>query len=190
MANLTVSEAAAELGTTQPRLRRLLARPDFAGRVHQQERETKTGTRTATVVPVLLLDDLRAALETRAAGTERARGAGPVREQKQEREQEQEQAASLPFAFPSPQEPDQLSPLGARLVAEMEGRIMDLQRQLEAANAALEREQQNHARTQALASLPAPVEQHDAEKKSGPGGASVGNESPLRARLKVRLANV
>jgi len=183
MANLTVSEAAAELGTTQPRLRRLLARPDFAGRVHQQERETKTGTRTATVVPVLLLDDLRAVLE-----------AAPIREQKREREpsppeqeHEQEQAASLPFSFPmSAQEPDQLSPLGARLVAEMEGRIADLQRQLELANAALEREQMNHARTQALAALPAPVES-EAEKKSGLGGVSVVNESPLRARLKVRL---
>jgi len=197
MANLTVSEAAAELGTTQPRLRRLLVRPDFAGRTQTETRETKTGTRTATVVPVSVLDDLRAALE-----------AAPVREQKQEREQsphhalppsekasrdqerEQERGPAAAFSFPADvEESDQLSPLAARLVGEMEARIADLKEQNERLASALQREQEGRARDQALRALLPPVES-DAEKKSGLGGASVGNESPLRARLKVRLGHV
>ena len=60
---VTVAEAAQELGVTVPRLRRLLARPDFARHVTERERRTRTGTRTSKGVPVTVLVSLREALE-------------------------------------------------------------------------------------------------------------------------------
>lgn len=194
---LTVSEAAARLGVSARYVRRLLERPDLAALVEQGTRQTRTGERGTRLIPPALMWKLRGATAgkmdaepNRERGPEQnaaEQGTHALPEQKERMARNMgtgsKQAAALP-------EPDQLSPLGARLVAEMEGRISDLQKQLEAANAALAREQQNHARTQALAALPAPVEQHEAEKKSGRGGASVVNESPLRARLKVRLGHV
>jgi len=61
----------------------------------------------------------------------------------------------------------------------MEGRILDLQRQLSAANAALEREQQNHARTQTLRALEAPTIAQETrpaadDTGNGPEGAQAG----------------
>lgn len=77
---LTINEAAERLGTTRPRLLRLLSRPEFAALVSEAERGTKTGTRTARVVASESLAALALAL---AEKPERER----VRKRKQEREQ-------------------------------------------------------------------------------------------------------
>lgn len=60
---LTVAQAAERLGTTIPRLRRLLARPEMEGASRQEAIETKRGTRTSTVVPVPELPRLAKALQ-------------------------------------------------------------------------------------------------------------------------------
>jgi hypothetical protein len=59
---LTVAEAANRLGTTIPRLRRLLAKLDMATCSRQEAIQTKRGTRTSTVVLVLEIDRLKSAL--------------------------------------------------------------------------------------------------------------------------------
>jgi hypothetical protein len=79
---LTVAEAAQQLNVTLPRLRRMLARPDFAACLLQVERQTKTGTRTSTVLPVSVLVSLQQALES---------GETAKRDVEAEREQEREQ---------------------------------------------------------------------------------------------------
>ncbi len=58
---LTIAEAAARLGISGPRLRRLLTRPGFAERIQKQSHETVTGTRSATMIPLALLLDLKTA---------------------------------------------------------------------------------------------------------------------------------
>jgi hypothetical protein len=60
---LTVAEAAARLSVSIPRLRRLLARPEFARYTTSQARETKTGTRTSLAVPVSVLPLLADGME-------------------------------------------------------------------------------------------------------------------------------
>ncbi len=60
---VTVAEAAARLGVTVPRLRRLLARPEWSKLTGTRTRTTATGTRTSVSVPVLLLPELAVALE-------------------------------------------------------------------------------------------------------------------------------
>lgn len=60
---LTVAEAAAQLGTTIPRLRRLLSRPEMVGVSQLRNVETKRGTRTSLVVLVSEMKTLEAALE-------------------------------------------------------------------------------------------------------------------------------
>lgn len=64
---LTVQEAAEALSVSAPRLRRLLARPEWSQRTETRTRQTRTGTRTATVLNRSLLPELREALETSAA---------------------------------------------------------------------------------------------------------------------------
>jgi hypothetical protein len=59
---LTVSEAAARLACSERTLRRLLARPEYAGRTVTEQRQTKTGTREARLLPADLLRDLGAEL--------------------------------------------------------------------------------------------------------------------------------
>lgn len=60
--SITVSEAAQRLGVTLPRLTRLLKRPEFAAHIAKAERQTKTGTRTVTLVDVTILETLRLTL--------------------------------------------------------------------------------------------------------------------------------
>lgn len=62
-ADLTVAEAAAALGVTERRLRRLLALPENAARTVTRTRRTVTGTRRVTVLPVALVAELRAGFE-------------------------------------------------------------------------------------------------------------------------------
>jgi hypothetical protein len=50
-----------------PRLRRLLARPEWIARTETRTRQTRTGTRTGTVLNASLLPELRASLETSGA---------------------------------------------------------------------------------------------------------------------------
>jgi hypothetical protein len=59
---LTVQEAAEALSVSAPRLRRLLARPEWSGRTETRTRQTRTGTRTATVLNRSLLPEIREAL--------------------------------------------------------------------------------------------------------------------------------
>jgi len=79
---LTVAEAAQELGVSAPRLRRLLTRPEWSERTETRTRQTRTGTRTGTVLNRSLLDALRADLESMGAPIE-----GPLPETEREREQ-------------------------------------------------------------------------------------------------------
>ena len=77
---LTIAEAAVQLQVTLPRLRRLLARPEFTAVLAKQERVTRTGTRTSTVIRESVLIVLNAAL----------RGEGvPLAHIEREREREQ-----------------------------------------------------------------------------------------------------
>lgn len=66
---LTVAQAAERLGTTIPRLRRLLARPDMAPISQIVPVTTLRGTRTSMVVPVSELSRLSAALDASEVGS-------------------------------------------------------------------------------------------------------------------------
>lgn len=56
--NLSIDEAAAQLGVPARTLRTYLKRPEFDGRTVQETRQTKTGDRPATTLPTTLLADL------------------------------------------------------------------------------------------------------------------------------------
>ena len=60
---LTVAEAAEALGVSVPRLRRVLGRPEWSGRTETRTRQTRTGTRTGTVLNSSLLPELKLFLE-------------------------------------------------------------------------------------------------------------------------------
>lgn len=107
---VTVAEAARRLDTNEPRLRRLLKLPDFAEAVRQETRQTKTGTRTGTVVSVSVLPTLREALE---------KGTGSESQHKQEREHSE--ALSL----------QQVAAVYQALAAEKEARIRQQEREIE-----------------------------------------------------------
>lgn len=110
---LTVAQAAARLGVSEPRLRRLLARPEHAPRVVTLTRRTQTGTRTGKAVPLAFLAELQTCFE-RVSGPDYAR----ERERERSRERERE-------AFPRPQDA-----LATRLLAEQAARIEDLRAQV------------------------------------------------------------
>jgi hypothetical protein len=121
---------------TEPRLRRLLSRPDFRSYARQEERKTRTGTRTATVIPVRVLPDFRAALE-KEAGSNGQR----------EREQKQPEAfASIAAAYET-------------VLREKEARIADLQTALEHEREQSRRLAEALAREQTLRALPSPSPQ-------------------------------
>ena len=131
---LTIAEAATRLGVTIPRLRRLLARPQFAPYCKTVARQTRTGIRTATVIPVSVLSSIQ------------IDATQPVeREHKQEREQER-----------LPASPDELIVAFERIIAEKDARIKDLTEALEHERERSRRHAEAHARAQALLSLSAP----------------------------------
>jgi hypothetical protein len=65
---LTVQEAAGQLGIVERRLRRILTRPEYAARTVTAIRQTKSGMRTATVLPSDLLTDIHAYLQSQTSG--------------------------------------------------------------------------------------------------------------------------
>lgn len=122
---LPIPEAAARLGVTEARLRRLLARPEYSPRVVSLTRETRTGTRTCKAIPLPFLFELQAVLERKTTS-------GNPRERERERNHKH-----VREVFPGAQ-----TALVTRLLQEQEARIADLraqvanlQAQLEAANA-------------------------------------------------------
>ena len=60
---LTIQEAAEALGIHEKRLRRLLARAEYRDRTQTGTRETRTGTRTVSLLSSLLIADIRARLD-------------------------------------------------------------------------------------------------------------------------------
>jgi len=177
---LTIGQAAARLGVSARYVRRLLERPELAAMVEHGTRQTRTGERGTRLVSPALFLRLQA-ITTHKPDAEPNEERGPEQNaaERGTRNETTESQKAVPFS-----EPEQLTPLGARLVAEMEGRILDLQRQLSAANAALEREQQNHARTQTLRALEAPTVAQETrpaadDTGNGPEGAQAGaGEAP------------
>lgn len=202
---LPVAEAAAFLNVSERRLRRLLQRPEYAARTVAQTRRTRTGTRTGAALPPGLLDDLRAAVEhennaANGGNENAAQTQAEADERGHERRHEHER--NTDGAGFNAEAAAQVVPLYQRLLEEKDARIGDLKSEVEALRAALEREQQNHARTQALRALdaprvpdvsaPAPDSPPDAPQgpqtgesgevaaKAGPGGESVVEEQPRR----------
>jgi hypothetical protein len=100
---VTIAEAAQRLATNEPRLRRLLQRPEFANCARQVSRQTKTGTRTGTAISVSVLPRLAEAL----------------REAKPEQKREHEHSEAFPLEV--------FRELSKGLVAEQAARIGDLQ---------------------------------------------------------------
>jgi len=139
---LTIAEAAAQIGVNEPRLRRLLARPEYAGRVVSLTRRTRTGTRTGKAVPLAFLPELKVALDR--ISTPETQG---ERERERSREREREALKTPPDA------------MAIRVVEEQAARINDLraqvanlQAQLDAAN----ERQRGHKAALARALPPAP----------------------------------
>lgn len=65
---LTIGEAAIQLGVSQSRVRRALnAMPEYAARTRQAERQTRTGMRMSTVLPLDLVWDLQSFFALEAA---------------------------------------------------------------------------------------------------------------------------
>lgn len=59
----TIADAARALGIGERRLRRLLARPEYAARTLTVERLTRTGTRQSVTVPADLFEEIRQRVE-------------------------------------------------------------------------------------------------------------------------------
>ncbi len=87
---VTVAQAAARLGVTEPRLRRAVTRTGTP--TQTQTRRTRTGTRTGTVLPEACLDALAAFFSEN--GTERE----PDAEGERKRQRNGSQADAEPFA--------------------------------------------------------------------------------------------
>ncbi len=120
---LTVAEAAGRLGVSIPRLRRLLAHPEWSQHTHTIERETKTGTRTSTVVPVSVLPAIQSAISER------------------ERNQTGANRSSLD---------GQLAPTVQKALSDKDGEIAFLREQVQAMSENLAREQIAHAETRRM----------------------------------------
>ena len=170
---LTVAAAAAVLGVTERRLRRLLEQPEYAARTVMLTRRTRTGTRTGAALPPALLAEVAHHFkhETNAANGDTENAAETRRERGEHGANGDGNAAGTGF------EAAHLVPLYQRLLAEKDARIGDLKSEVEALRAALEREQQNHARTQALRSLPAPAVVVETPAETAPGGPHAGENS-------------
>jgi uncharacterized small protein (DUF1192 family) len=155
---LTIAQAAARLNVSPGRLRRILARPQYAAAVQLVAHRTRTGTRTARTVPVTVLAQIREEIG-RENSTERTVRAEPLE----------------PFGS------RQGGALVARILDEQAARIADLQAQLARLDAQLaaanERESKlldALARGQAIAAVgpappaPAPPQGPAPEQPAGP----------------------
>ena len=170
--SVTISKAAETLGVTLPRLARLLKRPEFAASVSKGERQTRTGTRTVTLVRVSVLDALRRALfetENEAKTDDEAKEeAGPEQKRKQKREHLHGGDERYRYRSDEGAREDgsgQLPALAQMLLSEREARLADkdaeiarLSRTLADTQAALKLAQENLQREQTLRFLPAPQE--------------------------------
>jgi hypothetical protein len=67
----TIAEAARELGVVEKRLRRLIDSTGNRDRTGTAQRQTRTGTRTVTVLSSPLLEELRACLQSQQNGDSR-----------------------------------------------------------------------------------------------------------------------
>jgi len=139
---VTVAQAAARLGVTEPRLRRAVARTGTA--TQTQTRRTRTGTRTGTVLPVAALVGLAAFLSEN--GTEREHDG----EQKRERERKPTQADAEGFAAPDTPAGNGDAALVAHLTGEVEYLRAALAREQETAKAALDRLAESERRASVL----------------------------------------
>lgn len=152
---LTVAEAAARLGVSLPRLRRLLARPENAACLTSVTRETRTGTRTATAIPFSFLSELKALCEREKA---------PQRPQEREREQIH---TDRPESFPFPSEGALVRRVmdeQAARIEDLRGQVASLQAQLDAANERQAALLNALAREQAMRALPpAPQDRHEGQ---------------------------
>ena len=179
---VTIAHAARRLGVTEQKLRRLLARPEHAGRTVSATHRTRTGTRRATLLPECFVGELGALFEheTNAPANPPGKAPGTVSEHSGEGAGEH---AAIVFTGEAP------GPLVRALLGQYEARIGDLKSEVEALRAALEREQQNHARTQTLRALAAPPPmQEPAPEQTGPGrhagGPTAGDGGPEAAEAR------
>jgi len=169
---VTIAEAARRVGITEQKLRRLLARPEHAGRTLSRTHRTRTGTRRATVLPEGLIADLRSLLEreTNATGTG-TQGAEPSEEGAAER------AAGV-FTGEAP------GPLVRALIGQYEARISELTTALEHEREQGRRLVEALTREQSLRALEAPTIAQETraaanDTGSGPEGAQAGaGEAP------------
>jgi hypothetical protein len=156
---LTLAEAAIKLNVTLPRLRRLLALPEYAAYVQTVERRTRTGTRTAQVIPFPFPFPPEAL-------NERKKAQKPSAKQEREREQNSD-------SVPVPVRPLNASELAVytdrilqereRLITEQAARITDLVAALDNERDTNRRLLEALAREQALRALPAQERPADAQ---------------------------
>lgn len=143
---IPLSEAAAQLGITRPRLQRLLQRPQWASASWKTERETRTGTRTVTLVRVSVLP----ALQTEIIEREREQD-GPACSRSYSR------SDSMQSRSASRDTSGQLEPLAAALLAEKDARIGELTAALEHERETTRRLTEALSREQHLRLLPPPA---------------------------------
>ena len=156
---LTIAEMARRLGTTEPRLRRILQREEFSEYTRQQERHTRTGTRTGTVVSVSVLPRLREAFEK-----------GSTQQPEHKREREQSEALSL----------SKMAALYSALAAEKDARIRQQENEINHLRGEVEflRKQVEGKILQAAPSEPMPVTTGQAETTQTGGQAETDTRRP------------
>lgn len=148
-----LSEAAARLRIILPRLTRLVKRPEFTSGITKTERQTKTGTRTVTLVSISVLEAVRLMIS----------------------EQKHEQNGAKRYRSGEALNNEQLPALAQMLLAERETRLADkdaeirrLTETLTETQSALRLAQENLAREQALRSLPPPIQELSTRKLTTP----------------------
>ncbi len=164
--SITVSDAAERLGITLPRLQRLLRRPDFAAHVHKAEHQTRTGTRTVTLVSVSVLPALSS-----VAAEQKREHYGP-------NHYRSEPASEATCGGRAGSETS--GPLVQAVIAQMEARLRDKDAEIERLARLLDDANQRQrltlealAREQALRALPAPQEARQ-EARTGPETGHLG----------------
>lgn len=161
---VTIPDAAAQLNLHEKRLRRLLKRPEYADKTQTLERETRTGTRTVTVLPSPLLADLRARLSMEEASDN---GDGD-----RYRDTERTGTGTRTGTRQASTSTLQLAAVYERVLQEKDARIADQAARIAFLEKALTQEQENAARTQALLALAAPPKQAEKPAESTETGDS------------------
>ncbi len=163
----TVAEAAARLGVTEQKLRRLLARPEHAGRTVSRTHRTQTGTRRAAMLPEGFIGELAALLErernrpgntppnTPGTETEHSEHSG-------EASGERAEHSAGVFTGEAP------GPLVRALIGQYEARISELTAALEHEREQSRTWREAHHRAQTLLALAAPVPDVAAQAQDSP----------------------